>query len=105
MRGKQLRLDKWLWHARFFKSRSLAARLCAGARVRINRAVVDKTHATVKPDRNQFDRDYFAPWLGALRNAMREHRISSATTPRGKRTRPAVGHIGSPRSLRRSPDA
>ncbi len=59
----------------------------------------------VKADRNQFDRDYFAPWPGALRNAMREHRISSATTPRGKRTRPAVGHIGSSAALRRSPDA
>ncbi len=49
MSGKQLRLDKWLWHARFFKSRSFAARLCAVGRVRINRAVVNKTHATVKP--------------------------------------------------------
>lgn len=49
MSGERLRLDKWLWHARFFKSRSLAARLCAAARVRINRAVVNKTHATVKP--------------------------------------------------------
>ncbi len=59
----------------------------------------------VKADRNQFDRDYFAPWLGALRNAMREHRIRGATTPRGKRTRPAVEQIGSSAALRRSPDA
>ncbi len=49
MSGERLRLDKWLWHARFFKSRSLAARLCAARRVRINRAVVNKAHATVKP--------------------------------------------------------
>jgi ribosome-associated heat shock protein Hsp15 len=43
-----LRLDKWLWHARFFKSRSLAAKLCAGSRVRVNRRVVSKPSATVR---------------------------------------------------------
>ena len=31
-----LRIDKWLWYARFFKSRSLAARACSGGRVRLN---------------------------------------------------------------------
>jgi ribosome-associated heat shock protein Hsp15 len=29
-----LRLDKWLWHARFCKSRSLAAKLCLGGQIR-----------------------------------------------------------------------
>jgi len=29
-----LRLDKWLWHARFCKSRSLASKLCAGGQIR-----------------------------------------------------------------------
>jgi ribosome-associated heat shock protein Hsp15 len=48
-RDERLRLDKWLWHARFFKSRSLATRACAAGRVRINRALVSKSHATVKP--------------------------------------------------------
>ncbi len=43
-----LRLDKWLWYARFFKSRTLASRLCAAGRVRINRRVVDKAHATLR---------------------------------------------------------
>ena len=45
----RLRLDKWLWQARFFKSRTLASRACAAGRVRINRGVVSKSHATVKP--------------------------------------------------------
>ncbi len=49
MSDARLRLDKWLWYARFFKSRSLATRLCAAGRVRINREVVSKAHATVKP--------------------------------------------------------
>lgn len=45
----RLRLDKWLWYARFFRTRSLAARACAAGRMRINREVVSKSHATVKP--------------------------------------------------------
>lgn len=39
-----LRLDKWLWFARFFKTRSLANRYCAHARVRVNGSIVDKPH-------------------------------------------------------------
>jgi ribosome-associated heat shock protein Hsp15 len=38
------RLDKWLWQARFFKSRTLAARAVAARRVRVNQEVVTKTH-------------------------------------------------------------
>jgi ribosome-associated heat shock protein Hsp15 len=36
MRDGQLRLDKWLWFARFARTRSLAARLVADGYVRIN---------------------------------------------------------------------
>ena len=32
----RLRLDKWLWHARFCKSRGLAAEMISEGRVRIN---------------------------------------------------------------------
>lgn len=45
----RLRLDKWLWFARFFKTRSLAARLCQGGGVRIGGAPVTKAHHAVKP--------------------------------------------------------
>jgi ribosome-associated heat shock protein Hsp15 len=31
------RLDRWLWAARFFRSRSAATRLCTGIGVRVNR--------------------------------------------------------------------
>jgi ribosome-associated heat shock protein Hsp15 len=48
MNGASLRLDKWLWFARFFKSRSLAARQCQAGRVRINSARVLKPSAPVR---------------------------------------------------------
>ncbi len=43
-----LRLDKWLWHARFFKSRSLAAAYCAEGRLRLNRRHIDRPSAAVR---------------------------------------------------------
>ena len=44
-----MRLDKWLWHARFFKSRTLAARYVGKARCRLDGRVTDKPHALVAP--------------------------------------------------------
>jgi len=43
-----LRLDKWLWHARFFKSRSQAAAFCAEGRLRLNRRHIDRASAAVR---------------------------------------------------------
>ncbi len=37
---ERVRLDKWLWAARFFKTRSLAAQAVDGGRVRLNEARV-----------------------------------------------------------------
>ncbi len=48
MNDERQRLDKWLWYARFFKSRSIAARLCVARRVRVNGAVATKAHTAVK---------------------------------------------------------
>jgi ribosome-associated heat shock protein Hsp15 len=44
-----LRLDRWLWQARFFKTRALAAQLAAKRRIRINRLVITKPHYRVRP--------------------------------------------------------
>lgn len=43
-----IRLDKWLWQARFFKSRTMASRLCAEGRVRIDGVPVDKAHHALR---------------------------------------------------------
>jgi ribosome-associated heat shock protein Hsp15 len=42
------RLDQWLWFARFAKSRSLAARLCAAGEVAVNGVAVAKPNHAVK---------------------------------------------------------
>ena len=44
-----LRLDKWLWQARFFKTRALAAQLVGKGRLRINQTIVTKAHHRVRP--------------------------------------------------------
>lgn len=44
-----LRLDKWLWQARFFKTRSLAAKVAERRKIRINRTLVTKPHYRVRP--------------------------------------------------------
>jgi ribosome-associated heat shock protein Hsp15 len=42
------RLDRWLWFARFFKTRDLATRLCERGRVRINRIKTRKASYGVR---------------------------------------------------------
>lgn len=43
------RLDKWLWHARFFKTRTLAAKVVTGGHVRVNAAKTAKASHAVTP--------------------------------------------------------
>ena len=38
----RIRLDKWLWQARFFKTRALSARVVSGGHVRVNSVRVSK---------------------------------------------------------------
>lgn len=47
--GGSLRLDKWLWHARFFKTRTLATKFVQAGKLRLNSALVAKPHHAVKP--------------------------------------------------------
>lgn len=46
--GASLRIDKWLWFARFAKSRSLAAKLCASGAVAISGMPTAKPNESVR---------------------------------------------------------
>ncbi len=53
--GGKIRIDKWLWYARFFKTRSLASKACQGGHIVLNAATVSKASVAVGPgDRIQF---------------------------------------------------
>ena len=47
--SETLRIDKWLWHARFFKTRTLAAKVVSAGHVRLNTERVKKPSVNVKP--------------------------------------------------------
>jgi ribosome-associated heat shock protein Hsp15 len=44
-----LRLDKWLWFARFARTRTSAAKLITEARFRVNGQATGKAHHAVRP--------------------------------------------------------
>ncbi len=51
------RIDTWLWAARFFKTRSLAAQAITGGKILLNDAPCKKAGKTIKPgDRLRVDR-------------------------------------------------
>lgn len=55
--SESLRIDKWLWYARFFKTRSLAAKIVQ-AGVRVNQTRISKAHYSLKPgDVITFDKE------------------------------------------------
>ena len=47
IKGEKLRVDKWLWHARFFKTRTLAAKVVAGGYLRVNSRKAEKSSTCV----------------------------------------------------------
>lgn len=49
MTTASIRLDKWLWHARFCKTRALAQKWCASGKMALNGATVTKPAQMVKP--------------------------------------------------------
>jgi ribosome-associated heat shock protein Hsp15 len=52
-----LRIDRWLWFARFYKTRPLAAKAVAGGHVRINGARARPGHKVTPGDRIELVRD------------------------------------------------
>lgn len=53
------RIDRWLWHARITKTRTLAARLAAAGKVRLNR------NRILRPSRPVHEGDVLTITLGA----------------------------------------
>ena len=47
IKSQKLRVDKWLWHARFFKTRTLAAKVVAGGHLRVNSRKAEKSSTCV----------------------------------------------------------
>jgi ribosome-associated heat shock protein Hsp15 len=62
--GESLRLDKWLWYARFAKTRALTQKLIERGQVRVNGAAVQKPSAAVHPG------DIVAVVLGPVRRTV-----------------------------------
>ncbi len=44
-----IRVDKWLWQARFFKTRRAASKLCLARKVRLGGRAITKAHYALKP--------------------------------------------------------
>lgn len=44
-----IRIDKWLWHARFFKTRTIAQTFVTNGKVRLNSERISKANQSVKP--------------------------------------------------------
>ncbi|MEO5372842.1 MAG: RNA-binding S4 domain-containing protein [Alphaproteobacteria bacterium] len=74
-----LRVDKWLWHARFCKSRSLAQKLCEGGAIDVNGRTVTKSHHTVR----QGDTVTMRVERGRFEQAERTVRVLALGTRRG----------------------
>jgi ribosome-associated heat shock protein Hsp15 len=88
------RLDQWLWFARFVKSRSLAARLCAAGEIAVNGVAVAKPNHAVKPGdvvmmtQRGWERTVRVTALGERRGPAQEARLLFAETGTARRAMP-----------------
>ncbi len=55
--NNKVRIDKWLWAARFFKTRSMAATAVSGGKVHLNDARVKAARAVTVGDRLRINRN------------------------------------------------
>ncbi len=55
--NNKVRIDKWLWAARFFKTRSLAAKAVSGGKVHLNEARVKAARSIAVGDRLRINRN------------------------------------------------
>jgi ribosome-associated heat shock protein Hsp15 len=91
----RLRIDRWLWCARFFKSRSAAAEAVRGGRARLN-------GSRVKPAHDVKIGDAIAVEVGdGLRDGLRDVTIAAIPVRRGPASEAAACYVESAESIER----
>jgi ribosome-associated heat shock protein Hsp15 len=83
----RLRIDRWLWCARFFKSRSAAAEAVRGGHVRVNGQRVKPAHAVKIGDALQ---------IASARGSERDVAIAVIPKRRGPAPEAAARYVESP---------
>jgi ribosome-associated heat shock protein Hsp15 len=84
---ERLRIDRWLWCARFFKTRSVAAEAVRGGHVRLNGQRVKPSHAVKIGDaltvelRDEIERDVCIAAIPARRGPAPEAATTYVETP------------------------
>jgi ribosome-associated heat shock protein Hsp15 len=86
---EQVRLDKWLWAARFFKTRSAATEGVLGGRVHLN-------GARVKPSKEVRVTDMVEMTIGAVRRSVE---VTGISDKRGPASVAATLYAETPESL------
>jgi ribosome-associated heat shock protein Hsp15 len=90
--GDRLRIDRWLWCARFFKSRSAAADAVRGGHVRLNGQRVKPAHAVRIGDALQ---------LTLPQGFVRDVAIAAIPLRRGPAREAAASYLETPESIER----
>lgn len=88
----RLRIDRWLWCARLFKSRSAAAEAVRGGHVRLNGQRVKPAHAVKVGDALQ---------ITARHGTERDVAIAAIPARRGPAPEAASSYVESPESIER----
>src|SRR6202035_1603169 len=85
------RLDKWLWHARFFKTRSLATAAISGGKVHLNAERVKPAHRVRIGDRLSL----------SLQGIVAEFEVLGLPARRGPAVEAQSHYLETPESARR----
>lgn len=93
--AEAVRIDKWLWSARFFKTRNLAAEAVDGGKVQLNGARTKPSHVVRVGDelrvrRGPYDWVVLVRALSARRGPASQAQLMYAETEESKKSREAL---------------